>query len=537
MDKSAHYKQLTLEQVFGGSKQRGSTADSGEGGSRQPKKAAKKCAPAATAHASAQPAPGRRGRVLARRDEDESSSEEFTEPDPDSSSEWLPSGSASSRESSPDAFTRASSRTTAREDCGSRKAATPRNPAVDRTASTSSSVTASVTSASSVGVKKRKVTKSKDGSWSRDDWRPKDQDLGVTLVPHRGLVPGRDMSVRGLYLPLLSLPLLALGLGLLVPPPHDVTVRAVNTNYCLVWNWTGPEGHEVSFTTQYIGKFKLNRPNDPKWWPACDGSPLMTCDLNPLKLHYLGIYCLRVRAAVGGVFSPWRHVEFTPGEDAAVGPPSRVTVSAAGAGLEVSVLEPQTNNNTSMKEHIPFLSFRYTFWEQQPQSVLASTHTGQQPQMFHVDSDKTVVVLENLKSWTVFCVKVKSRTTNPNRTSRYSPPHCLSTNGSLHWWQVALIFLSSLCVALLLGLGLVLGGFQANRVFKQSCLYKATPPDFLKEFQVSPEPLCPDFDSELKCDLLTLTSPQETCRNSVSDDSGVDSGVDSGRVLLTTQEL
>uniref|UniRef100_A0AAV2JZZ7 Uncharacterized protein n=1 Tax=Knipowitschia caucasica TaxID=637954 RepID=A0AAV2JZZ7_KNICA len=173
MDKSAHYKQLTLEQVFGGSKQRVSTADSGEGGSRQPKKAAKKCAPAATAHASAQPAPGRRGRVLARRDEDESSSEEFTEPDPDSSSEWLPSGSASSRESSPDAFTRASSRTTAREDCGSRKAATPRNPAVDRTASTSSSVTASVTSASSVGVKKRKVTKSKDGSWSRDDWRPK----------------------------------------------------------------------------------------------------------------------------------------------------------------------------------------------------------------------------------------------------------------------------------------------------------------------------------------------------------------------------
>uniref|UniRef100_A0AAV2J6S5 Uncharacterized protein n=1 Tax=Knipowitschia caucasica TaxID=637954 RepID=A0AAV2J6S5_KNICA len=158
--KEGKYRQLTLEQALvGGSSSRKSDSlvESGESGSQQPQKAADKRTTGATAHASSQHAAGRRGRgrAEARRSEKESSSEDYSEPDPDSASDWLPSRSESSRESSPDACIRASSRTAGRQ------------------ASTSSSVPASVTSASTVGEKKRKVTKSKEGSWSRTDWKAK----------------------------------------------------------------------------------------------------------------------------------------------------------------------------------------------------------------------------------------------------------------------------------------------------------------------------------------------------------------------------
>ncbi|KAJ0000839.1 hypothetical protein NQD34_005859 [Periophthalmus magnuspinnatus] len=281
-----------------------------------------------------------------------------------------------------------------------------------------------------------------------------------------------------------------------VPPPEKLTARALNTNYTLLWTWSGSNGQTASFTVQYTGTYRKAR-KDPKWKPACEKTSNMYCDLNPLNLHYLGIYTLRVCATVNGLNSEWVSLDFAPAKDAAVGPPTIVSVSPAGSDLEVSISEPQTNNNTSMKEKISSLYYRYTYWED---------HIGSKiPQV--LDSPNTRVVMENLLSWTKYCVCVQSCTIEPNRTSTFTEPVCTSTNGGLSWAQISLIFFTCLCIVFLLVFGIVFGCFHCHRLFKNSFNPKVTLPSFLNDFGISPSLLGPDRHSELHCDLLSVNSP------------------------------
>ncbi|XP_072315392.1 interferon alpha/beta receptor 1b-like [Eucyclogobius newberryi] len=276
-----------------------------------------------------------------------------------------------------------------------------------------------------------------------------------------------------------------------VPAPEDLRVQALNTDYTLLWSWgQGSEGQTVSFTVQYMGAFRKNR---PKWRQACEETWERSCDLNPLDLHYLGIYSLRVQASVDGLTSNWTALDFAPAKDAAVGPPTSVKVSAAGNVLEVSVTEPRTINNTSMKDKIPSLSFRFMFWEKE--------RSGQRTP---VDSPNTMVTLDKLSFWTFYCVSVQSLTIDPDRTSAFTEPLCLSTEGP-HWLKICLCFLASLCGAFLLVFGVSFGAFHCHRRLKNSFHPRVTRPVFLDQLHVSPELLLLDW-SEHQCDLLTVTS-------------------------------
>uniref|UniRef100_A0A8C6TFN7 Interferon/interleukin receptor domain-containing protein n=1 Tax=Neogobius melanostomus TaxID=47308 RepID=A0A8C6TFN7_9GOBI len=112
-------------------------------------------------------------------------------------------------------------------------------------------------------------------------------------------------------------------------------------------------------------KFRLTQNHSKKWRTPCEGTSNWFCDLNPLNLHYLGVFTLRVRATVNGNQSEWAHVDFAPAKEGdCSGTPTRVLVSHAGNDLEVSISEPQTSNNTSMKDKISSLYYRFLYWEQ-----------------------------------------------------------------------------------------------------------------------------------------------------------------------------
>lgn len=274
------------------------------------------------------------------------------------------------------------------------------------------------------------------------------------------------------------------------PPLANLTVQALNTNYTLHWTWAGMDAQSARFTVQYIGKFRLNR-NQSGWRTACEDIQTMSCDLNPLNLHYLGIFALRVRVTVNERHYEWAQVDFAPATDAAVGPPV-VLVSPAGKVLEVLITAPQTINNTSMKEIIPSLYYRILYWER----------ANDKKSQAAVNSPNTMVVLEDLKSWTSYCVSVQSRTIEPNRTSAFTDPICISTQGEFQWGKFSWIFTISLLLGFTVVLGIVLGCFYNKKTFQAS----ATQPACLNEDCHSPHQLLHSDQLSEQCDLLTVIS-------------------------------
>lgn len=299
-----------------------------------------------------------------------------------------------------------------------------------------------------------------------------------------------------------------------MPPPVSPYIQAVNTNYSLHWTWPGMDTQPATFTVQSIPEFRLTH-KENYWTTACENTHSMSCDLNPLHLLYLGIFALRVRATVNGHHSEWAQVQFVPANDAAVGPPVKVLVTPAGNVLEVSISAPQTINNTSMKEHIRSLHYRILYWERHDHHKVSQT-----------DKFNTVVVLENLKPWTWYCVSVQSRTIEPNRTSAFTDPVCISTQGAFQWGKFTWIFGLSLLLVFVAVLVILLGCFYYKKKFQTS----ATQPVCLKEehWQFPHQLLDPQSE---QCNLLTVKSSswdqvhtsgqpdQQSCSD--SQDSGI----------------
>nr|UYQ90453.1 cytokine receptor family B5 [Larimichthys crocea] len=300
---------------------------------------------------------------------------------------------------------------------------------------------------------------------------------------------------------LLLLLLLFLGSGAAeLAAPQNVTMVTLNTNYMLSWDWdrSAAGSHGVTFTTQYVGKFKL-RYKSPKWSMVCENTPQTSCDLTDLNLHYLGIYVFRVRASADGRHSDWVLKEFCPDKDAAVGPPSKVELSVAEGFLEISISDPLTNTNTSMKDKLRELYYHIVYWEGSP-GIQASAQT--------LDSKKTLVTLSNLKSWTWYCVMVQSRSDFYNKTSSFTSPQCMQTTGAVQWWQIFLYFMGSLLLCFTFVLLALLCFFGLYKTVKKN-FFPQMPPQFKEYFCDSPSSDIPrllntDSESELLCDKVII---------------------------------
>ncbi|KAM6934557.1 cytokine receptor family member b4 [Xenentodon cancila] len=236
-----------------------------------------------------------------------------------------------------------------------------------------------------------------------------------------------------------------------VPPPEDLTVITLNTDYTLSWDWNWESESDVTFTAEFVAKFKLRRKNPPNWTTACEKITQRSCDLTAFNLYYQGLYSLRVRANVNGHHSDWASKDFCPDKDAAIGPPSKVVLSVAGSHLDVFITEPLTSTNSSMKEKLPDIYYNFLYWERDEDKQVGLNL--QDLKMHTLSSSATMVTLPNLGSWTWYCVRVQTLHDFYNRSSSFTTPHCMQTEGPIPWWQISLFFLGSLlicfiCVAL-----------------------------------------------------------------------------------------
>ncbi|XP_022609662.1 interferon alpha/beta receptor 1b-like [Seriola dumerili] len=279
-------------------------------------------------------------------------------------------------------------------------------------------------------------------------------------------------------------------------PPHNVTMITLNTNYTLSWKWD--QSQAVNFTTQYVRKYELKR-KIPNWFTVCEEMSLRSCDLTALDLHHLGTYMLRVRANINGRHSDWVQLEFFPDKDAAVGPPANVDLAPAGSDLDVSISDPLTSTNSSMKDLLPYMYYNILYWERSAETQIQTLR-----------SSANFVTLPHLKAWTWYCVSVQSSNDYYIKRSSFTQPQCMQTEGNTPWWQIFLCFLASLVFCFLLMLLLLYGPFWCYKTLKAT-LYPSNqlPTHFMEYLCDSPSSdvprlLTPDSQSELLCDKVSV---------------------------------
>nr|XP_019955316.1 PREDICTED: interferon alpha/beta receptor 1b-like isoform X1 [Paralichthys olivaceus] len=284
-------------------------------------------------------------------------------------------------------------------------------------------------------------------------------------------------------------------------PPKDLIPITLNTNYTLTWNWdqSHAESHAVTFTTQYVGKFKLeSKKISPNWSTACEEMSDRSCDLTMLGLHYLGIYVLRVRANANGNHSKWVQLEFCPDKDAALGPPAKVDLAPAGSDLDVFISDPLTSTNTSMRENLSEMYYHILYWEHSEDSKAKE-----------LSSKTNMVTLPDLKAWTWYCVRVQSCNKFYDKRSNFTSPQCLQTQGNIPWWQISLYFAGSLVTCFLVMLLLIYSSFRCYKTVKATFYPSDQLSTHFKEY------LCDSRGSEIPRLFTAVSESELLCDNLV----------------------
>ncbi|XP_036417777.1 interferon alpha/beta receptor 1a-like isoform X2 [Colossoma macropomum] len=289
-----------------------------------------------------------------------------------------------------------------------------------------------------------------------------------------------------------------------LPSPRNITVQTLNTNYILKWDWDqGPHSKAVTFTAQYLARFKIKALGKYNWTTVCEATSEHHCDFTAEDLYYFGIWILRVRAQNDLLASSWIQIQFCPDRDAAIGPPSAVVVSPVKGLLQVAISDPLTNKNASMKMLLQHMYYYIQYWKD-PLEI-------QKPSSLRTTNN--LVILPDLESRTWYCVRVQSRYDFYDKISVFSPTYCEQTDCQMSYWQIFLYFLLSLALSFLFVLGLSFCFLKSFKVIKNT-FYPSIPlPTHIQEYLCDspgsdmPHLLTTDSEVELCCDQLdVLTS-------------------------------
>ncbi|XP_067299074.1 interleukin-10 receptor subunit beta isoform X2 [Pseudorasbora parva] len=249
-------------------------------------------------------------------------------------------------------------------------------------------------------------------------------------------------------------------------PPLNLSLQTLNTQYVLLWDWAADLRSSMNetptFTAQYLPAYQTRKGADKQnWGSVCVDVSERRCDFTNADLNYFGLYCLRVRANTAQSFSSWTSIDFCPDKEANLGPPSSVRLTAVKGDLQISIADPMSSRNQSMRTNeAQDMYFLIQFWKE--------TDGSQKPVVLKTKNN--VVTLSELDSWTQYCVRVQSCYDFYNKASVFSETQCTSTKGSTLYWQILLYFLLSLLLCFLLPL-LVWFCFYKMFLFLKSVFY------------------------------------------------------------------
>uniref|UniRef100_A0AAZ3P3X0 Fibronectin type-III domain-containing protein n=1 Tax=Oncorhynchus tshawytscha TaxID=74940 RepID=A0AAZ3P3X0_ONCTS len=258
-----------------------------------------------------------------------------------------------------------------------------------------------------------------------------------------------------------------------LPQPQNLTLLTLNTQYVLTWDWDQTTtGNSVTFTVEYIAKYKMK-----------------------MKMKNTAV-CVTHHRLTQPQWAATVHTQPQPHT-------AQVELAPVGNLLDVTISDPLTSTQHSMKEHVLFLYYRILYWSR------SDDPQGLKPKV--LDSSNNLVTLPELEAWTWYCVMIQSRYDYYNKTSSYTEPQCMQTEGDTPYGQIFLYFLVSMMVCFLLVLLPSYTLFRFYRVLKNTFYPSIQLPVHIQEYLCDSSPgsdmprlLTADSEAELCCDKLTI---------------------------------
>ncbi|KAF4086705.1 hypothetical protein AMELA_G00087380 [Ameiurus melas] len=252
--------------------------------------------------------------------------------------------------------------------------------------------------------------------------------------------------------------LLIMTVSAFLPCPHNVKMIAVDMDYMLHWDWNYTHlENPVNFTAEYT--FPSSEDEHIPYKRVCEGSRDRWCNFTHCRLHFSGMYWVRVRAEAGLQHSDWTTITFTLDEDVLLSSPSIVNVMA---DIDVLTL---TISKSVMSDPMK-LQYRVQYWERL------------KPEQKHMEVyDSPHAPLSSLTSRTEYCVQVSFFSQIYNKSSNYTSPQCVYTKGHSLVWQT---ILAMLCSIPLLGAFL----YMCHKFRRKSFVY--TTPESILAFSSAP---------------------------------------------------
>ncbi|XP_069616914.1 interleukin-10 receptor subunit beta-like isoform X2 [Ranitomeya imitator] len=198
-----------------------------------------------------------------------------------------------------------------------------------------------------------------------------------------------------------------------LPIPTNVTMESINFRNILRWNRPAELGGNVSYTVQYKMDFSSER-DDYKY--ICERTHKQQCDSSIITYKSY----VRVRTELNSKQSDWVTIHFDPDHQTIIGAPN-TTVSSRSGYLDVSFNGPFVNSEEyfigrSIKERYGELTYRVFYWkESDPAHVL------------NITTEDNTEILHDLKTWTVYCVKVQAYVPQFHKAGKFSPVMCNQT--------------------------------------------------------------------------------------------------------------
>ncbi|XP_017596790.1 PREDICTED: interleukin-20 receptor subunit beta isoform X2 [Corvus brachyrhynchos] len=255
----------------------------------------------------------------------------------------------------------------------------------------------------------------------------------------------------------------------------------------LTWSPVIVQGATVRYSVEFQGEYEREYANG-SWIPIseCSLTTATVCNITE-DISATVAYKLRVRAELGATRSRWGTMK---------GFFNRVTTSLTPPLLRV--LADGYHLLVELADMGPAFQFRVLYWKKGHESRV------QQKVMKEVNS---MVHLDTMEAGAEYCVKAQTHVEAINRSSSFSPTHCVRAQRDTSVWLVtALTSSAGFAVA---ALTLPFLTWNISKICQSPCCPVAVLPDTLKESEPPIQLILHGSEEAEKCDLMVVVMPSE----------------------------
>ncbi|XP_069801956.1 interleukin-10 receptor subunit beta isoform X2 [Dendropsophus ebraccatus] len=271
----------------------------------------------------------------------------------------------------------------------------------------------------------------------------------------------------------------------------------ISVNFVNHLHWKQPA--DLRGDVMYIVQYKMDVAANKDDYKTICVTHEQHCDSSSITYRSY----VRVKTRIYPNDSDWVQIHFDPYEQTIIRAPN-VTVSSRSGYLDVSFKGPLMGpERGSVKEKYGDAMYRVEYWkESDPAHVLYTSTSHSQ------------YTLQNLETWTMYCVRVQAYAPEFEKGGEFSPVMCKETHddGRTPSWKIAVLFLGSMVLAAVITLLLICLTVKGYQITRYIFFPSYSIPEHLKEYLSNPFsnapylPPQPPEECGESCEQLTFVS-------------------------------